>query len=65
MSDTAQSLAKKIAGASDLQGVVRSMKALAASSISQYERAVASLDEYYRHEQGKQKAPDRRRRLRL
>jgi F-type H+-transporting ATPase subunit gamma len=48
MSDTAQSLAKKISGASDLQGVVRSMKALAASSISQYERAVASLDDYYR-----------------
>jgi F-type H+-transporting ATPase subunit gamma len=48
MSDTAQSLAQKISGASDLQGVVRSMKALAASSISQYERAVASLDDYYR-----------------
>ena len=48
MSDTAQSLAQKISGASDLQGVVRSMKALAASSISQYERAAASLDEYYR-----------------
>jgi F-type H+-transporting ATPase subunit gamma len=48
MSDTAQSLAQKIAGASDLQGVVRSMKALAASSISQYERAAASLDDYYR-----------------
>ncbi|MEO6983472.1 MAG: F0F1 ATP synthase subunit gamma [Edaphobacter sp.] len=48
MSDTAQSLAQKISGASDLQGVVRSMKALAASSISQYEKAVASLDDYYR-----------------
>lgn len=48
MSDTAQSLAQKISGASDLQGVVRSMKALAASSISQYERAVTSLDDYYR-----------------
>jgi F-type H+-transporting ATPase subunit gamma len=48
MSDTAQSLAQKISGASDLQGVVRSMKALAASSISQYERSVASLDDYYR-----------------
>jgi F-type H+-transporting ATPase subunit gamma len=48
MSDTAQSLAQKISGARDLQGVVRSMKALAASSIAQYERAVASLDDYYR-----------------
>lgn len=48
MSDSAQSLSRKIAGATDLQGVVRSMKALAAASIAQYERAVASLDDYYR-----------------
>lgn len=48
MSDSAQSLSRKIAGAADLQGVVRSMKALAASSITQYERAVGSLDDYYR-----------------
>jgi F-type H+-transporting ATPase subunit gamma len=48
MSDSAQSLSRKIAGATDLQGVVRSMKALAASSITQYEKAVASLDDYYR-----------------
>jgi F-type H+-transporting ATPase subunit gamma len=48
MSDSAQSLSRKIAGATDLQGVVRSMKALAASSIAQYEKAVGSLDDYYR-----------------
>jgi F-type H+-transporting ATPase subunit gamma len=48
MSNTLQSLNHKIAGARDLQGVVRSMKALAASSIGQYEKAVASLDDYYR-----------------
>ena len=43
-----QSLSRKIAGASDLQGVVSAMKALAASSIGQYEKAVQSLDDYYR-----------------
>ena len=47
MSNTLQSLNRKIAGAGDLQGVVRSMKALAASSIGQYEKAVASLEDYY------------------
>lgn len=34
--------------AKDLGAVVRSMKALAASSITQYEQAVAALDAYYR-----------------
>ena len=48
MSGTTESLSRKIVGANDLQGVVRSMKALAASSIGQYERAVQSLDSYYR-----------------
>jgi F-type H+-transporting ATPase subunit gamma len=48
MSGTTEGLSKKIAGAQDLQSVVRSMKALAASSIGQYERAVVSLDDYYR-----------------
>jgi len=43
-----ESLRRKIASAGDLGGVVRSMKALAASSIGQYERAVQSLDDYYR-----------------
>ena len=48
MSGTNESLRRQISGAGDLQGVVRAMKALAASSIGQYERAVQSLDEYYR-----------------
>jgi F-type H+-transporting ATPase subunit gamma len=48
MSGTTDDLRRKIAGAGDLQGVVRSMKALAASSIGQYEKAVRSLDDYYR-----------------
>jgi F-type H+-transporting ATPase subunit gamma len=48
MSGTIQSLSHKIAGAGDLEGVVRAMKALAASSIGQYERAVQSLNDYYR-----------------
>ena len=43
-----QSLRRKIDGAGDLEGVVRAMKALAASSIGQYEKAVQSLDGYYR-----------------
>jgi F-type H+-transporting ATPase subunit gamma len=41
-------LGRKIAAAGDLEGVVRSMKALAASSLGQYERAVRALDDYYR-----------------
>lgn len=48
MSDTQESLRHTIEGASELESVVRTMKALAASSIVQYERAVLSLDEYYR-----------------
>jgi F-type H+-transporting ATPase subunit gamma len=48
MSGTMESLRRKIDSAGDLQGVVRSMKALAASSIGQYEKAVQSLDDYYR-----------------
>jgi F-type H+-transporting ATPase subunit gamma len=48
MSGTTESLRRKISGAGDLKGVVRSMKALAASSIGQYEKAVQSLDVYYR-----------------
>jgi F-type H+-transporting ATPase subunit gamma len=48
MSGTIQSLSHRIAGAGDLEGVVRAMKALAASSIGQYEKAVQSLDVYYR-----------------
>jgi len=48
MSDTLESLRRKIDGATDLDSVVRTMKALAASSIVLYERAVHSLDDYYR-----------------
>jgi F-type H+-transporting ATPase subunit gamma len=48
MSGTTESLRRKIGSAGDLGGVVRSMKALAASSIGQYEKAVLSLNDYYR-----------------
>ncbi|HNY10343.1 MAG TPA: F0F1 ATP synthase subunit gamma [Candidatus Wallbacteria bacterium] len=48
MSETLQSLSRKITGAKDLESVVRTMKVLAASSIGQYERAIRSLDDYYR-----------------
>nr|WP_320048907.1 F0F1 ATP synthase subunit gamma [uncultured Desulfuromonas sp.] len=46
MSDTLLGLQRKINSATDLAGVVRTMKALAASSINQYEEAVASLRHY-------------------
>jgi F-type H+-transporting ATPase subunit gamma len=39
---------RKIAGAGDLQSVVRTMKAVAASSIGQYEKSVSALGDYYR-----------------
>ncbi len=48
MSDSLASLRRKIIGAGDLESVVRSMKALAASSIGQYERSVLALTYYYR-----------------
>ncbi len=48
MSDTTASLRRKIASAGDLQSVVRSMKALAASSIGQYESSERALADYYR-----------------
>lgn len=48
MSETAASLRHKITSAGDLESVVRTMKAMAASSIGQYENAVRSLDAYYR-----------------
>jgi F-type H+-transporting ATPase subunit gamma len=48
MSATTATLRRKIAGAQDLQSAVRSMKALAASSIGQYEKSVAALHDYYR-----------------
>ena len=48
MSDTTASLRRKIDSAGDLQSVVRTMKALAASSIGQYEKSVRALADYYR-----------------
>lgn len=42
------SLRRKISSAGDLQSVVRTMKALAASSISQYEQSARALADYYR-----------------
>ncbi|PRC91923.1 F0F1 ATP synthase subunit gamma [Solimicrobium silvestre] len=48
MSDTLASLRGKISGADKLKSVVRTMKAMAASSIGQYENAVQSLGDYER-----------------
>jgi F-type H+-transporting ATPase subunit gamma len=48
MSDTLVSLRRKIGTAGDLQAVVRTMKAVAASSIGQYEQSVVALADYYR-----------------
>lgn len=48
MSETTASLSRKISSAGDLQSVVRTMKALAASSIGQYEKSVCALGDYYR-----------------
>ena len=47
MSNTTESLSRKIYSARDLQSVVRTMKDLAASSIGQYEQSVAALGDYY------------------
>jgi F-type H+-transporting ATPase subunit gamma len=48
MSDSTAGLRRKINSAGDLQSVVRSMKALAAASIGQYENSVHALADYYR-----------------
>ena len=48
MSDTTAGLRRKIGGAGDLQSVVRTMKAVAASRIGQYENSVRALADYYR-----------------
>jgi F-type H+-transporting ATPase subunit gamma len=48
MSDTIANLRHKIRSADDLQSVVRTMKAVAASSIGQYENSVRALADYYR-----------------
>ncbi|MGC2030177.1 MAG: F0F1 ATP synthase subunit gamma [Steroidobacteraceae bacterium] len=48
MTDTTASLRRKISSAGDLQSVVRTMKALAAANIGQYENSVRALADYYR-----------------
>lgn len=48
MIDTIVSLRRKITRAADLQSVVRTMKALAASQIGQYEKSVHALVDYNR-----------------
>lgn len=48
MSQTMASLNRKIKVAGDLQTVVRTMKAMAASRIEQYEKSITSLSDYNR-----------------
>ena len=48
MTESTANLRRKISGAGDLQSVVRTMKAMAASSIAQYENSVLALADYYR-----------------
>lgn len=47
MPDSLASLQQRTDRAADLQSVVRTMKALSASNITQYENAVVALHEYY------------------
>jgi F-type H+-transporting ATPase subunit gamma len=46
MSDSTSSLQRKIGSATDLQSVVRTMKALAAASVGQYANSVLALADY-------------------
>lgn len=46
MSDSSAALRRKIVSAGELRSVVRTMKAVAAASITQYERSVAALADY-------------------
>ncbi len=48
MSDSISNLRRKIGAAGDLQSVVRSMKAMAASNIGQYEQSLLALNDYNR-----------------
>lgn len=48
MSDSMQGIRRKIDSAQDLGSVVRTMKAMAAANITQFEKAVLSLGDYYR-----------------
>lgn len=48
MSETTENLRRQIDTAADLQSVVRTMKAVAASSVGQYQRSVGALADYDR-----------------
>ncbi len=48
MSDTMASLRRKISRSGELHSVVRTMKAMAALNIGQYEQSVKALEKYYR-----------------
>ncbi len=48
MTDTIINLQRKLGTATDLQSVVRTMKAMAASSITQYQKSSLALIDYYR-----------------
>ncbi|CAM4297385.1 F0F1 ATP synthase subunit gamma [Zobellia nedashkovskayae] len=45
--DSLESLTRQITGAKELNSIVRTMKAMAAANIGQYERAMESLDDYW------------------
>lgn len=47
MSSNLEQLQKQISSGEDLSSIVRTMKALAATSVRQYEKAAESLDDYY------------------
>jgi len=47
MSESNESMRRKIKGANSIKSVVRTMKAIASSNINEYEKAVSALDEYY------------------
>jgi F-type H+-transporting ATPase subunit gamma len=47
MSDSTEKIRRQIQSAGELQSVVRSMKALAAASVGQYEKSVQALADYY------------------
>lgn len=47
MTETFAGLRRKMGSASDLQSVVRAMKALAASNVSQYEKSALALADYF------------------
>ncbi|MBI1173381.1 F0F1 ATP synthase subunit gamma [bacterium] len=49
MSNTLASMRRQIGGAAELQSVVRTMKAMAAANIGQYEKAERALGDYYRN----------------